>query len=146
MSLEKDQFIFYDFSKKLNLENRGIKTNDEGVILQNSKTLMKKSNLIIVNYLSTSYIEAILMDIPTIFFWNKENYFLKDKYGDFYNELINVGICQTDPIRAANFISKIWDNPEIWWNTDSVKQARINFISKNLGDSSLLSNYLLNLL
>jgi len=110
-----------------------------------AKILMKKSKLIIVDYLSTSYLESIIANIPTIFFWNKESYHLEKEYLDFYSSLVEVGICQTNPLDAAAFIEKIKVNPEQWWEQPSVQNAKNLFLSTNLGPTHILRDYLLNL-
>jgi putative transferase (TIGR04331 family) len=111
----------------------------------NSKVLISQSKLVIVNYLSTAYLEALISDVPTVFFWNKESYFLDDKYSDFYDLLISVGICQTDPVKAANFIDIIADCAEDWWLSDSVRKARNSFLSVNFGEPQKMVDYLIEL-
>ncbi len=110
-----------------------------------AKVLIQKSRLIIIDYLSTSYLESMFADIPTIFFWNKLAYQLEPEYRDFYAPLISVGICQTDPLQAAAFVESIKANPEEWWNKESVQKARKQFLSCNFGDKNILKNYILNL-
>jgi putative transferase (TIGR04331 family) len=110
-----------------------------------AKIFIKKSRLIIIDYLSTSYLESILADIPTIFFWNENAYPLEMEYIGFYDKLISVGICQTDPIQAAAFVDKIIENPEDWWNSEVVQKARNEFISLNFGNKEVLKSYILNL-
>jgi len=112
---------------------------------QTGKILMQKSRLIIVDYLSTAYVESILANKPTVFFWNKDIYYLEDEYKDIYSQLISAGICQTDPINAAKLIESIKADPEVWWNSPVVQNARKNFISENFGDPSIIKNILLDL-
>lgn len=110
-----------------------------------AKILMQKSELVVVDYLSTSYVESMLADIPTIFFWNQDIYPLYEKYSGFYASLRAVGICQTDPAEAVAFIESIIDNPLDWWQRDSVQEARKNFLGENFGDINILRKYLLTL-
>ena len=110
-----------------------------------AKILIQKSRLIIIDYLSTSYLESMFADIPTIFFWNKDAYPLEPEYHDFYAPLISVGICQTDPLQAATFVESIKSNPEEWWNKSIVQKARKEFLSRNFNNKNILKNYLLNL-
>lgn len=110
-----------------------------------AKLLIQKSRLVIIDYLSTSYLESLLANIPTIFFWNKAAYPLEAAYSDFYDILIEVGICQTDPVEAASFVEKIKSNPERWWSQDDVQSARKKFVSENFGDKDVLKNYLIKL-
>jgi len=112
---------------------------------QSGKTLMKKSRLVIVDYLSTSYLESIIANIPTVFFWNKQSYYIEGKYSNIYEPLVSVGICQSNPIKAAGFIEEIMDNPESWWFSDEVQTARKNFLDANFGPTDVLKRYILEL-
>lgn len=105
--------------------------------------LIQKSRLIIVSYLATAFLQALLADIPTVFFWNKSTRYLEDAYAEIFDDLIEAEICQTDPVAAAVFIDKIKDTPELWWFSEPVRQARQKFIDKYLGPPEALIDYLL---
>lgn len=109
---------------------------------QRAKVLMQKSRLIVVDYLSTSYIESMMANIPTVFFWNKDIYYLEDEYLEFYDSLVSVGICQVNPYDAAIFIEKIKDNPEEWWLQQSVQDVKNKFLSNNFGHADILKSHL----
>ena len=144
VSLIKPMMVSYDhISNDLNQYLQYCKRFDWKS--KDAKLLIAKSKLVIVNYLSTAYLEAIIADVPTIFFWNKESYYLNDEYFDFYDSLISVGICQTDPIKGALFVEKVKDNPEEWWQSESVRQALNTFLSRNIGSPKLFIDYLLKL-
>ena len=109
-----------------------------------AKELMLKSDLVIVDYQSTSHLESLLMNIPTIFFWDSNAQFLDDQYIHFYDKLIEVGICQTNPVKAAKFIEEIKDNPQDWWQSQDVQLAKEMFLNENIGDPEKMRNYLMN--
>mgnify|MGYP001558473073 CR=1 FL=1 len=111
-----------------------------------SKVQMLKSDMVIIDYISTSYIEALVMNIPTVFFCNKDAYYLNDNYLDFFDVLIDAGICQTDPVQAAHFVESIKDEPEKWWSSEKVQAARNNFLNRNLGKPEDMIEYLLGLI
>lgn len=115
-------------------------------ISEPSKLQMLQSELVVIDYVSTSYIEALTMNIPTVFFWNPDAYYLNDEYPDFFKALVDVGICQTDPAEAAKFIERIKDNPGEWWAGANVQAARNEFFSLNLGRPELMIDYLLGLI
>jgi putative transferase (TIGR04331 family) len=110
-----------------------------------SKKQISESSLVIVDYLSTTHIESILMDIPTVFFWDSDSYYLNRKFKDFFKPLIEVGICQTSPEEASLFVEKIKNEPNKWWNSSKVQNAKHSFLNKNLGAPQLLLDYLINL-
>lgn len=107
-------------------------------LAQPLKNHIKKSNLVIVDYISTAYIESFLLNIPTIVFLNKKTYFLKNNKLNIFSELISAGVFQTNPQSAANLINKIYLDPKKWWGEEPVKSAVTNFLEKNLNLSDKL--------
>jgi putative transferase (TIGR04331 family) len=112
---------------------------------ESSKIQMRQSELVVIDYISTSYLECLVMNIPFILFWDIEAYYLKDEYADFFTPLVNVGICQTNPAEAAKFVEKIKDNPAEWWFSESTQAGRKEFMDKNLGEPQVMIDYLLGL-
>lgn len=112
---------------------------------ENSRRLIPRSRLVIVDYLSTAYLEALLADVPTVVLWNRDNYILRPDYSDFYDELIHAGICQTDPVQAAALVEAIADQPESWWRSEPVQQARSAFLARNIAPSEVMLEFLLGL-
>lgn len=139
----KPQMMMYD--QDYDFKDYMPKFKKVDYVSPSARLLMQKSRLVVIDYLSTSYLESMLANIPTIFFWNKESYPLEETYLDFYSPLISVGICQTDPFKAAEFIEKIKSNPEKWWQQASVQEAKNNFLSTNFGHVNFLKDYLINL-
>jgi len=107
------------------------------------RLLMKKSRLVVVAYQSTSHLESIIADIPTIFIWNKEIMHFQKEHEHIYDELIECGICHTDPIKAAKFVNKIIDAPEKWWFTKKTQRGRKLFLENNIGNPRVLFEFLL---
>ncbi len=105
--------------------------------------LMQRARLIVVNYLATTFLQALLADIPTVFFLNKATRYLDEHYQTIFDGLIRAGICQTDPEAAATFIESIKSSPEEWWLAEPVRQARQKFIDEYLGPPEVLLEYLL---
>lgn len=115
-------------------------------ISEPAKIQMLQSKLVVVDYISCSYLESISMNIPTVFFWNPETFCLSDNYRDFFKPLLDAGICQKDPVEAARFIESIHDDPEKWWFTEEVQKAKDEFLNKNIGKPEVMIEYLLGLL
>ena len=112
---------------------------------RSAKLLMQKSRLVVVDYLSTSYLESLFADIPTIFFWNQNNYYFNELNSDFFKLLIEVGICHVCPKSAAEFVNKIQNNPEQWWNQEATKAARSQFLKANFEDPNYLKKCLVHM-
>ena len=126
----KYTMVGYDQEKYLEKYSKCFKLIDSYTLT--AKMLMLRSKLVVLDYLSTSYIESMIANIPTIFFWNKDIYLLEDGFADFYNNLISVGICHTSPIEAAKFIEKVIVNPDLWWLSPEVQRAKDQFIDNNI--------------
>ena len=108
-----------------------------------ARSLVQRSRLVIVNYLSTAYLESIIADIPTVFIWNKDTYLLTENHAGFFDALIEAGICQTNPEEAADFVNRIIDKPEGWWHSSEVQKGRESFLKANIGDPEVMIQHLL---
>lgn len=106
---------------------------------------MASSKLVVINYIGTGYIESIINNVPTIVFLNKNMYL--SSYGkEMYSELIEQDIMQSNPKEAAQFLMRVEKEPNKWWFSDEVQQARKSFLSKVIGDSCVLKNRILELI
>jgi putative transferase (TIGR04331 family) len=113
---------------------------------KSSKEMMCSSRLIIIDYLSTAYLEALIMNIPTIILFDPSRYYLEDGYKDFFCKLEEVGIVQINPKEAAIFINKMGENIEQWWESKEVQDARKSFLETNIGKPEDAINFYLSLL
>lgn len=137
-------WLYYDYESVLKPYLKNIKKFDDTTV--SGKSLMLQSHLVVVDYLATSYLESMLMNIPTVFFWKPEAYYLNEDYFDFFDSLISVGICQTNPMEAAHFVESIKDDPLQWWRQDQVQRAKNDFLNKNIGKPEVMIDFLMGLL
>lgn len=107
-----------------------------------AKSKMENAKLLIIDYLSSSYLEGIISDIPTIVLYDSKTYPLKKEYKLFFQPLINSGIFQTSPLEAAKLLERIHLNPKSWWESDKVAAGRKIFL-KNIDTSDLLIDQLI---
>jgi len=107
--------------------------------------VMCMSGLVIVDYISTTHLESMHMNIPTIVLFNPKIHFLKPEYEDFFVELIEARIFQTDPAEAAIFVESVMENPLEWWNSSKTQAARNNFLDKNFGSPEDALDFYINL-
>ena len=128
--------IYNDLVEKHNLMIDNLETD--------CLTQMSKSKLIIIDYISTSFIEALASNIPVIIFLTP-GYILDDKYSDFFDPLIDSGIFQTNPYNAAKLVNSIIDYPRVWWESEKVQTGRRQFLSKNFGEPNSLKKLILKL-
>ena len=134
-------WLHYDNSYMLQPYIQKMKKIDS--VKETGKQSIAKSKLVIVDYLSTPYIESIISDIPTIFFHNEETYYLKNEFSDFFDPLLECGICQNNPIKAAKFLNQIKRDPQEWWESKLVQKNKSIFIKDNISINGQLQKYLL---
>ena len=109
------------------------------------KEQMLSSKLVIVDFLSTSYLESLHMNIPTICFWDPESMSLKPEYSDFFDDLISAKIIHTNPVKAAKHLENVYNNPQTWWLSKEVQNLKDRWLERNFGKPDVLINYLLEL-
>jgi putative transferase (TIGR04331 family) len=73
--------------------------------------------------------------IPTVLIFNKKHYIFDDEVNVLIKKLVKNKIIFYDPKSAANHINNIWNDPEIWFNSENVKKARNLFLKEALGMS-----------
>jgi putative transferase (TIGR04331 family) len=111
----------------------------------NSKNLIPRSRLLLTDYLSTTYLQGLASNIPTIVI-HTENVFLNSKFKDIFKDFYNLGIFHKKPESAAIFFKKVSENPDIWWHSKDVQSAINFFLKNNLFDEKNYISVILNLL
>ncbi|TVZ55505.1 putative transferase (TIGR04331 family) [Lutibacter sp. Hel_I_33_5] len=89
--------------------------------------LLKKCRLFISTYNATTFMETLSLNVPTIMFWNINNWEIHDRAKKCFKELEEVGIFHATPQSAALKVTEIWDNVPGWWNQEETQKARTNF-------------------
>ena len=107
-----------DCTPKIKLDIKG-----KGVSLRYSQ-----SRLVMHNYLGTSYIETLSLNIPTVVFYDSNIYEFRSEVKPYIEQLKKVGILHESAIEAARFVNSLNDNPEAWWALPKVQTARKNFV------------------
>ena len=80
--------------------------------------------------LSTTYLETLGNNIPTICFYDKSTKIFDEKAQKIINLLSEVGIIYEDSKSAARFLNKNYSNIESWWRSSDVQTARYKFIQR----------------
>lgn len=110
------------------------------------KDLIDRSEIIVVDYLSSAYLQALASNIPSIILYDENAYPLDRHYKDFYDELIESKIFHKDPRSAANFLQQIQSDPYIWWNRKETQNARKEFLKNFNPNQEDIVDKFLNLL
>ena len=86
-----------------------------------------QNRLTICTYNATTVLECIAANIPTIMFWNPNHWELNKFSKPYFDALKKVNILHDDPVSAAKFINKNWDNIEDWWYKKETQDVLMQF-------------------
>ena len=103
---------------------------------------LRKAKLVVSTYNATTFLESMLMNIPTVIFWNPNHWELRDDAIPFYEELEKVKIFHKNPISASNHINMVWEGVDIWWNSDQVQSVKEEFLNRYCRNEDRLVNKL----
>ncbi|MCX8130822.1 MAG: LIC12162 family protein [Clostridia bacterium] len=100
---------------------------------------MTQCRIYVCDHLSTTFLEALSANKPTILFWDPEMFVLNSEAEVDYSELRRMGILYYTPEEAAVAINRIYPNVEEWWNDNERQEVIINFCKKYVlvSDSAL---------
>lgn len=100
------------------------------------------ANLVVLDHVMTTMLETIGNDVPTILYWNPEQYNITNEWADVLNELERVGIYHKSAEQAAEYIKFIISDIETWWNQPERVAAR-NMFKKHFSCSNgdIISDY-----
>jgi putative transferase (TIGR04331 family) len=94
------------------------------------ESLVRRCRICISTYNSTTFLESMAMNIPTIAFWNERHWELNRDAKISFDILKTVGILHNSPKSAAQHLENIWDDVMSWWASDLVQAARKDFVTK----------------
>lgn len=86
------------------------------------------SRLVIHNYLGTSWLETLALNLPTVCFYSPMIHSFRATTAPFINELERVGILHRSASMAAAFVQSIGRDVEVWWKGTEVQAARQIFV------------------
>jgi putative transferase (TIGR04331 family) len=85
--------------------------------------LVNKSRLVISTTNTTTFLETLSKNIPTVIFWNPQFWELRESAEYLFDKLKAVGIFHTNPILAAKHIREVWDDIDAWWFNDATQKV-----------------------
>ncbi len=88
---------------------------------------LSNSRLVVIDHCSTSYLEALCMNVPTVLFWDPKIFVVHEEAQLYFDELRKVEILHDNALEAAQHVNRIWDDVDDWWMRDDVQKARANF-------------------
>jgi putative transferase (TIGR04331 family) len=109
----------------------GLRERLPGLRFDNQKKTMYqqlcKSRLCIGTYNSTTNLETLSANFPTIAFWNFDHWKLRESARPYFDDMVRSGIFHTSPASAAVKVNEIYKDPLSWWNSSSIQEARDRF-------------------
>jgi putative transferase (TIGR04331 family) len=86
-----------------------------------------QSRLVVHNYLGTSWLETLALNIPTVCFFDPNTYEFRQAAKPYIEDLEQVGILHQSGKEAARFVRDKWPVIETWWQQPEVQKARSAF-------------------
>jgi len=103
-------------------------------IRYNSKSrlanLMRKARITVVDHPATSYLEALVINVPSVFYWDHDICLMRPEAEPYFQSLRDSGILYKDPVSAAEKVNEIFDDPMQWWHSNTVQNARKEFCDR----------------
>jgi len=106
------------------LEEHNIRIEYSGTL----PALLQKVKLYICDNLSTSCMEALVANTPSVFFWDYELCREREDAKPTFDLLRKAGILFHDPIDAANKVNSVWEDVQGWWMEPKRQEARLKFM------------------
>lgn len=91
---------------------------------------LEDSRLYVCDHLSTTFIEALAADKPTILFWDPLVNELRGEAKPYYDGLRKAGILHDTPEQAAAMVSSCFVDVGKWWNSTDCQAARRQFCGR----------------
>ena len=92
------------------------------------KADLEDARIVVFNYFSTAFIEALKMDVPSVAFIDPAHLEVNDLFKDIFTSLIDVGILHHSSESCANFVKQTWDGVETWWSDSTTFKAKEEFL------------------
>lgn len=123
----------WEIQKNLNLNFSRLSFENWDLPFQKS---LQSSRIFITDYISTTFIEALAANIPTVLFFNPSINILEKESKEFFDELFAVKIIHYTPKSAANWVNKVYDSVDAWWNSKETQYIVQKFIGRYARESS----------
>ncbi|MBQ9536469.1 MAG: hypothetical protein IJU79_01615 [Desulfovibrionaceae bacterium] len=91
---------------------------------------MLKSRLLILDHHGTTWLQALVANIPHLLFWNKDHWPLTDYCNEWLQEFKAVGIWFATPEACAKRVAEIYKDIPKWWQTKPIQRLRRAFCAE----------------
>ena len=134
----KKYFLFKHYPKSVmsngfNIDDRVRMFLSDKKLISNYKKAIKKAKIVICNYPSTTFLEAMISG-PTILLYKPEFWKFTKDFDNLIMRLKKANILFDDPVVAARHLNKIWNNVDDWWESKQVRSVRNQFFTEACDD------------
>lgn len=91
---------------------------------------IKNCRIFVCDHISTTFVEALSCNKPSIFFWDPTLNKLRPEAEPYYDSLRRVGILYNTPEEAAGAVSLFYEDVGYWWNGEDLQKAREAFCER----------------
>ena len=91
---------------------------------------LKSSRIVVIDHLSTSFLEALAANVPTVLFWDPHRWEVRDEAEPYFQSLREVGILWDSPEEAAAQVETVYQEPWTWWGDEGLQNVRRNFADR----------------
>ncbi len=91
---------------------------------------LENCRLYVCDHLSTTFTEALAVNLPTVLFWNPQTNKLRPEAQPYFDLLREVGILFDTPEAAASAVASVYDDVETWWNVPERQKVLRSFCDR----------------
>ena len=84
---------------------------------------LRSARLFVIDHPSTTLLEAISVDAPTVLYWDSGRFLLRATAQPYFDSLRTAGVLHDSPHAAAELVNRIAPDPIGWWHTSVVREA-----------------------
>lgn len=92
--------------------------------------LIKASRVFVSTYNATTFLESLSLGIPTLIFWNPDDWEIRNSAKPYFRKLEELGIFFQSPSECAKELNRIWDNIEDWWFEPKRQRVVSDFLNQ----------------
>jgi len=89
---------------------------------------MRRSRLVVLDHPGTSFVEAMVVNVPLILFYSRELWAMSPYAESLFDAMRSKGIVQPNPDSAAVKLDEVYDNAREWWKDRQIQKIREEFI------------------
>tara|TARA_Y100000739_G_C20612646_1_gene469661 strand:- start:391 stop:2133 length:1743 start_codon:yes stop_codon:yes gene_type:complete len=97
---------------------------------RNFYTLLSCSNLCVCTNNTTTFLETLALNYPTVIFWDKNLFEIREEAISYMKLLEDAGVLYYCPLQASKKINSISNNVEDWWGNSALQDSVEKFTNR----------------